>query len=484
MKVSLDRKDELNGTIDLLLEPADYLSNFETQLKEYHKKVVMPGFRPGKVPMGLVKKMYGKGLLADVIIDVINKELSTFLKENELNILLQPIPGEDNNFDIDFQTPADVQFKFDVAFKPQLDIELSNDLTVDYPRILADEEEIEKTIDDLRFKYGSMNPSDIINEHSIISGTLFGLNAQNEVIADSAIDHVYFYTDKIDKKVFDDFNGKQKDDEIDFNPKYAYHDYEYINSIFKGQTKKAIKESVNYRFHVQFIGQMEKAELNEVFFSMLSSTTKIQSETELREFVKRNMELSVKPETDDYFVERVLQKLEDQLNFSLPDDFIKRWMLYNNKEKLTIEMIEKDYPIAVKELNRQLLEDAISKKYGISVTDDVVKDKIRSYYKSIEQESNEEMTDEKIEELINEFFENEKELEKLKTKLQNEAYLDLFLDKLDVKYQDLSYIDFYKLKYSSKYPSDLLDHSDHDHADPQDDHDHTDDHTNESEESR
>ncbi len=372
MKVSEQKIDDVNSIIKVEVEKNDYQANVDKSLQQFRQKANIPGFRPGKIPAGLVKKMYGKSVLAEEINKLVSKNLFDYIKENKLNVLGEPLPNETEQKELDFDTQEDFDFLFDVGIAPKMDITLSKKGDkVNYYKIKVDDDLLDKQVKSYTGRYGTHESvDDKVDEKDMVKGLLSELDENGIVKADgisveSAVLMPAYIKDEEEKAKF---IGAKKGDKITMNPNKAYSGNEgEISSLLQIAKEEAAGITGDFCFEIADITRYKDAEIGQELFDKAFGEGVITTEADFMAKVKSDLENQFADDSDYKFMldaNKYLIEKVGQLQY--PDAFLKRWLLATN-EKSTSEDIEKDYPNTIKSLTRHLIQEQLLKDNDIKV---------------------------------------------------------------------------------------------------------------------
>lgn len=368
MNVIRQEVNEQTALLTVQVTPADYQGKVTASLEKYRKQAKVPGFRPGKVPMGLVQKQYGKAVLAEEMNKLVSDALYQYVQENKLEILGNPIPKEDVEVKGDFNNPGDFEFTYEIGYSPAINIDLNGKTKFDYVKVKIDDELLNKQIDDLRRRYGKLVSVEKVGETDMILGQFVELN-DDETIKEGGIMHSSTTSMEFveDKKVKKSLVGKAKGDKVIVS----------ATSLTRGDRDKAamlgIKEeelanhSDKYQLTINDIKQMELAELNQELFDKLFGPGTIDSEKALRERIAADLDQMFANDSDRLLTRSVYRELVEKTPVSLPDDFLKRWIRLSNEKPITPEQIEAEYDNYAKDLKWQLIQGHIFKSNDIQL---------------------------------------------------------------------------------------------------------------------
>lgn len=360
--------DQSNATLTLSIEKADYTEKVEKTLREYSKKANIPGFRPGKVPAGLVKKMYGKAVLAEEINKIVSDELYKYIRENNVNILGEPLPNEDENDQIDFNAQEEFKFVFDLGIAPEFEVELNKKDKVKYFEITVSDEMIENQVKSYAGRYGKYIQEEVVEEKDMLKGELVELidgkvNEAGVKVTDAVLTPGYM-KEEAQKALF---VGAKKGDVLVFNPSKAFENETEISSLLKISKEEVANMSSDFQFTIESITRYQEAEINQELFDKVYGEGVVATEEEFRAKIKENIQDNLTQDSEYKFgidARDMLLAKFDGLVF--PDEFLKRWVLATN-ENLTAEALEADYSKMIADLKWQLIKDKISKASELKV---------------------------------------------------------------------------------------------------------------------
>ena len=375
MDIQFEKVGKVSGVLTINMVKADYEANVNKALKELGKKVQMPGFRPGHVPAGLVKKMYGIQAKADEVNKLLQDSLFDYIKTKKINMLGEPL-GSDKQTPQDIEKQDDFTFIFDIAIAPKFKAELGEDDTIDYYDIEVSNDLIEKQLGALQQQAGHPESVDSYEDRDILRGTLAELDENGQpkeggiVVETASLMPAYFKSDD-QKKIFE---GAKKNDVITFNPTTAYEANEAeLVSLFKIEKEDVANHAGNFSFQVNEISRFVPASLDQEFFDKVFGKDEVKSEDDARNKIKESIhELQVN-DSDYKFLLDVRAYMEQKVGeLEFADDLLKKIMKANNKDK-DDKFIEDNYAKSIEELKWQLIKEQLVKANKIKVNDKDVK---------------------------------------------------------------------------------------------------------------
>lgn len=371
MNVSLKNMDATKGIVKLEIVKADYTDQVEKSLRSFRQKANVPGFRKGMVPMGMVKKMYGKHVLVEEINKLVSENLYGYIRENKLNILGEPLPNETEQKEINFDTQEDFEFCFDVAFAPEIKVELSKNDKIPYYQVAIDEEMLGKQVDAYTANFGTYDQVDTVEEKDLVKGTVAELENETPkeggIVVEEAVLMPMYLKDEAEKAKF---IGANNNSVIVFNPNKAYEGAESeIASFLKVEKSDVAGITGDFSFEIKEITRHKNAELNQDLFDKVFGEGVVTNEEEFKNKIKEALAEQFAPQSDFKFLtdtRDVLVEKAGELSFA--EDLLKRWLLVAN-EKNTKEKIDEDYPKIIEDLKYHLIKETLVKENNLKVED-------------------------------------------------------------------------------------------------------------------
>ncbi|MCD8044789.1 MAG: trigger factor [Tannerellaceae bacterium] len=371
MNISLTNTDAVNGILKMEIVKADYADQVDKSLRNFRKKANIPGFRQGMVPMGMVKKMYGKHVMAEEVNKVVSENLYKYIRENQLNILGEPLPNETEQKEIDFDTNEDFEFVFDLAFAPEINITLNKKDKLTYYQVVVDDEMLEKQINSYKANYGSYDTAEDVEEKDLVKGTLAELeNGQVKeggiVVEDAVLMPMYLKDEEERNK----FLGAKVNSVVVFNPNKAYEGAAAeLASLLKVDKEQVAEITGDFSFEIKESTRHKEAELNQDLFDKVFGEGTVTSEEEFKNKIKEQIAEQFEPQSNYKFLtdaRELLVKKAGDVQFA--DDFLKRWLLASD-EKKTKEQVDEEYPKIIADLTYHLIKEDIVKKNNLKVED-------------------------------------------------------------------------------------------------------------------
>ncbi|MFT5858934.1 MAG: trigger factor [Flavobacteriaceae bacterium] len=373
MNVVREDIDALNAVLKITVKSEDYQEKVDEALKNYKKKVNMPGFRPGHVPMGLIQKQYGKTVLMDELNRVVNASLQSYISENKVEILGNPIPKADTEVDGDFNKPENFEFTYQIGLAPEFKVALSKKNKFDYIKVKVDKTLIDKQIDDLRRRYGKLISSEEVGASDLILSQFVELN-DDESIKEGGILHsstvsMEFVTDKdVNKALI----GQKPGFKMIVDPLTVSRGGKDMASMLGIEEDQLDTISNKFQLTINEVKGMELAELTAELYDKLFGPGAVTDEKQLREKVKSDLSGMFVNDSDRMLTRSVYDDLLEKTKMDLPNEFLKRWIKLSNEKEITDEQINKDYENYAKSLKWQLIQGNIFKTNDIKLENEEV----------------------------------------------------------------------------------------------------------------
>lgn len=373
MEILLEKKDSTNARLKVNLKEADYQPKIREKLKEYGKKATMKGFRPGKVPASLIDKMYGKSVLVDEINNLLYESVNKYIKENELAIVGDPLPVSDEGNTVDWDNQKDFEFSYELGLVPDFTCEISDKVVLTQYKINADDKVIEETITNLRNQYGEMKDAESVSEGDYIKGDL--KEKDSDFKADTLVP-----MNRVSAKEATKFLGKKVGDTVEFIISEAFEDPAYIRYVTGlDEEQSATKHGKAFSFTITNIRHAEPAELSQEFFDKIFGKDLVTTEEEFRTKLAETVTENYRRESENKLEKDLYDHFTDNTSIDLPKDFLKKWLKATN-DKVTDEILEKEFDIYLKELKWTLIKNKLAKTEDIKLEYEDVLAKTRQMF--------------------------------------------------------------------------------------------------------
>ena len=370
MNISFEIANKVNGLLTLTVEEADYQENVEKALKDFRKKANYPGFRPGMVPMGLIKKQYGASAKMDAINKLIGEQIYKYVQDNKIQMLGEPLQHEGQEPQ-DLEKPAPYTFQFDIAVAPEFSIELNGHNKIDHYTITVDDALIDRQVDMFASRLGSFESVDSYEDNDMLKGDLRELDEKGNtkeggLTVEAASVMPNYIKNEAQKALF---NGAKKGDIITMNPREAYENNAELAAFLKVKEAELGNYTGNFSYQITDIQRYKKHAVDQELFDRTFGEGEVKSEKAFRERIAEGLKEQLSVDADYKFIQDVRAYCEKKVgDLQFPDALLKRIMLNNNKERGE-EFVEKNYANSLKELTWRLIKDKLVAAHNIKVDD-------------------------------------------------------------------------------------------------------------------
>ena len=374
MNISFENPDKINGLLTIVVEESDYKADVEKTLKDYRKRANVPGFRPGQVPMGMVKRQYGTAVKVDVVNKCLGEQLQKYVVDNKIKMLGQPLAKEGGE-PVDLEKPAPYTFEFEIAVAPEFEAKLSGNDKIDYYDIKVDDKLIDQQVDMFANRAGHYVKAEQYDstQRDMLKGELRELDENGNTLEGGVtVESAVLMPEciKVDdqKKLFD---GAKVGDIITWNPRKAYPDNDSeIASLLKVEKDKVGEHTGDFSYQVTEVQRFEKAEVNaELWEGVYGKESGIKDEAGFREAIAKGLKGQLEGDSDYKFMQDVRAHVEKKIGkLEYPEQLLKRIMLANNKDK-DQEFVDKNYDQSIKELTWSMAKEQLAQAQNIKVED-------------------------------------------------------------------------------------------------------------------
>jgi trigger factor len=439
MNITRKDIDALNAVVTVNIEKDDYSAKVEKILSDYRKTANIPGFRKGYIPMGMIKKQYGKAVLIDEVNKLLQEALSKYINDEKLDVLGNPLPKpqDDLNWDAD-----NFVFEFELGMAPQFDVKLKGRKAITKYNIIANDKMINNQVDNIRKQYGKLVSKDVVEAGDEITGTF--LNEEEEINANST-----FSLDVIKGKTNEKkFLGAKTGDTFTLKTKSLFKESNDLMTYLKVSKEKAEGLEVEVSFTISEINKRELADLDQELFDKLFGEGKIASVTELKERIKTDSEKQFLQQADQKLLNDVTEYLVETTKFDLPSEFLQKWMQTSGETEITLEQAKEEYEKSEKSIRYQLIEGKLIKENDLQIQFDDLKafanDMIKSQMAQFGQLN---PSEKELDDIAARILSNKDEVKRLSDQLMSQKLLELFKAEANLKNKEISYDDFVKEVY-------------------------------------
>lgn len=450
MNITQEKTGELNALVTINIQPEDYREKIDKAIKSYVKKARIPGFRPGMVPKGHIKKLYGKSILLEEINTLLSDSLNNYISENKLEILGQPLPKVENEKEYNWDFEDNFDFSYELGLAPDFEAEFSAKDKFTLYQVKADEETIANRIKNLRRGYGKVSNPEESAEGDVINAEFIQLSPDGSVFEEGIQADGSLRLELVqDKKILKSLTGLKKDDELTIDLHKAFkddapHKISHLLNIEEDIAKELKSE---FKIKVKNINRMEEAELNDEFFKKVFPEGDVTTEEQMREKVAGEVEDVMVSHAESKLQSDIYKYALEKFNIELPDEFLKRWLKSTN-ENIPEEQIENEYADFSRNLRLTLLENKLLKDSGIEIkTEDIIalaKEKIAAQFMMYSPGAP--LNDEQLSEYAVNFLRDRERANQLYEELRSRKVLEHIKSLVKLSEKEIGYKEFLELK--------------------------------------
>ncbi len=443
MNITKTDIDNLNAEIKIAVTPVDYEEKVTEAIKKVQRQASMPGFRPGKVPSGLIKKQYGTQILVDEINKLLQDSIYKYIEENKIDILGNPLPKEQTQ--VDFEKQKDFEFTYEIGLAPKFDITLDNNHSFNYKTVKVDDELIEKYLKDIRKNYGKPVNPEVAGEKDVVFVDINELDETGAIKAGGI-----FKSSSVSAERLTNANAKSKIIGVKKEDKVVID----INELYETALDKSVSLGIdkevaetiacNLQLTVKNIARLDEAELNQELFDKVYGAGTITSEEEFREKIKNELGLMFNADAERFLRTEVEKNLVEKLNLQLPDTFLKRWLKVVNEKPITEEELEKDYPNYTKAMQWRLIENKIIKDNEIKVSAEEATEEAKAFIRGEFARYGQAADEAEVEKIAKDLLSKEKEAQKIFENIYSKKVLHLVKLNCTLNTKEVSYDEFFK----------------------------------------
>jgi trigger factor len=415
MEIGFESKEDLSAEIKVSLVPADYTEVVEKALKALKHKVNVPGFRPGMVPVGMIKKLYGKAVLSDEIGKITIDALFKYLDDQKIGYLGQPLPSLTKNEAIDWDNQQEFVFYYDLGLSPVFELQIPTDAFTSY-QVEVSDDVLEKEITKHRERNGrNINP-DVVEEKDFVMGTATELIAPGEPKEGGISKTIYVFSEKIeDADAKAKIIGAKVGDKLELNVKKLYKD-DVTAGIYLGTKAEEVGGlSDLFQLEITTINRMVPAEMDTEFFDKVFGEGQVTTEDEFRERLRGFMKNDLQSESNSMLLGTIRKGILDANNFALPDEFLKRWLRVKNEDnkKVDVEEILNDYENNKQYIRWEIIRNKMIAKYEVDIEEGELMDAARVDVMNRVTKMGYQLPQERIDEFAKTLLSNREETDKL-----------------------------------------------------------------------
>lgn len=445
MEITQQNTDELNGVLTVQVGPDDYKEKVDGILEEYRKQVKMPGFRPGKVPIQLVRKQYGKAVLADELNKLLGEKMDHYIREQKLRLLGQPIPAEDNDAEGNWDKPDVFTFRYDIGLSPKVDIKFGWFTKFVHHKVRIDDALIDEQIGDLRRRYGKMSERDEVVEDCMLVGEFVEMDG-TEVKPGGVMNEGTISLDAVkDKKTLAALMGKKAGDEAVVKPGHVSRDVEDLARMLGIDAKAAADFKSPLRFTIKEIRHIEPAELGEELYDKLFGEDEVTDAEGFRAKVEADLQRIFDRDGDRVFQRKFVEEVVDKLNPPLPEEFLKRWIRVANEKPITAEEIEAEFSEYAKGIKWQIIQNHIIDEHNLDVDGEEIKAEAGSAIKAQYAQYGIPLEAEQLDPMVAQLLSDQKEVRRVAETLYERKAIEKLRELAKIKEKEVSHAEWMEI---------------------------------------
>lgn len=439
MNITKENVDALNAVVKVDIVAEDFQPKVTEVLNDYRKKADVPGFRKGHVPMGMIKKQYGKSIMIDEVNKLLQESLNKFLLDEKLDILGNPLPRVNEDFSWD---AAQFSFEFELGLAPQFEVDLKGENKIKDYQIIATDELLDKEVENIKTRYGKTSPVEEAGEHSNVTGTFVNEEKGIEKKATFLVNDLK--GKKNEKKVI----GAKVGDVIELDTKKLFEEDFTLQQVLGISKEEADDLDVTVTLTIEEVTFTEKAELDQELFDKLFADGNVKSVTDLKDKIKEDAEKQFKQQADQQLLNAVTEHLVEDTKFDLPATFLQKWLQTAGEKELTAEEAIAEYEKSEKGLRYQLIEGKIVKDNEIKLEYAELQDYAKGFIRTqMAQFGNMNPEEKELDDIAARVLGNQEEAQRLQAQLLSQKLLGFYKENMNFKSKELSYEDFIKEVY-------------------------------------
>ncbi|MCL5245802.1 trigger factor [Cellulophaga sp. 20_2_10] len=442
MNITKEQIDALNAVVKVAVTKEDYQDKVKAILEDYRKQANIPGFRKGHVPMGLIKKQYGKAVLVDEVNKLIQDNLNKYLTEEKLDVLGNPLPKQQDDFNWDAEN---LDFEFELGLAPKFEAPIKTKKAITQYKIVADKKMIDEQVDRIGKQYGKLISKTEVSKKDEVTGTFS--NEAEEIDNKTTIE----LSNLKAKKATDALVGKKVGDVVTLKTKGLFKEDYQLSSALGLAADKSADLDTEVTFTIEEINEREPAEMNQELFDKLFAEEKISTVKELRDKIKEDTEKQFEQQSDQKLLNDITENFIENTKFELPTEFLKKWIQVTGEKPLTEEEASAEFEKSEKGLRYQLIEGKIIQENNLQVNFDELKDFAKGFIKSqMAQYGQLNPAEEELDNIAARIMSNQDEVKRLSEQLMSQKLLSLYKEKANLKEKELSYDEFIKEVYGKE----------------------------------
>ncbi len=446
MDIIQEKVDSLNAVVKIKLTEQDYQGKVNEAVKKVQRQASMPGFRPGKVPVGLIKKMYGKSVLVEELNKILNDSIYKYIQENKIEILGNPLP-RNTETEIDWDNQKEFEFNYDLGLAPQFEVEVSDKISFDYEVVKVDDELVEKYLKDVKRNYGKPSSPETAGDTDVLYVDINQLEEDGSITPGGIFKSTSISLDRVkNDSAKARFAGATIEDKIIIHCNELYASPVEL-SIGLGIEKEAAEVlNCNLQVSIRNISRMEDAELNQELFDRIYGEGKVNGIEEFKNKIKEELAVMFTQDQDRKLFGEIERALVEKYNPNLPEDFLKRWLMTVNEKPITLEQVNSDFDNYAAAMKWKLIENKIIKQHQITVNVDEAREEAGKFIRAQYARYGQTPSEEEVNKIASSILAKEQEAQKIMENLYNAKLLQLFKTNFSLNNKEVGYNEFFGIK--------------------------------------
>jgi trigger factor len=370
LNITLDKKSPTDGLIKIQLTESDYLTKVEEKVRDYSRKANIKGFRQGKVPTGVIKKMFGKGILVDEVNHIISHSVSDYIRDNKLRILGDPLPNEEKTRTIDWDLQKDFEFEFHIGMVEDFVVDLTKKVKVTSHPIEVDQKTMDETLDDLKRRFGKRTIPDVAEATDNLFGEISKQGSEEKQGS-------YIRISQIEKSQQKKFIGLKKDDSVEFVVEKTLTDPLALSQLLNVTEEETKNVTGSYTFKVTNVSRIEPAEINVELFDQVFGKDVVKTEEEFMTKIKETIGGNYSRETQHLLEHEIQHYYVDHTKVNMPEGFLKTWLKATSNGQVNDDVLEKEFNSYRDNIKWDLVKNKIAEDNTLKVEEAEVREKAK-----------------------------------------------------------------------------------------------------------
>jgi len=447
MDITKENTGDLNAVLTVKIVKPDYEEKVGNVLKDYRKKANIKGFRPGMVPIGIIKKMYGNAVKIDEINKIVTENIRKYLTDEKIEILGDPLPETNEHEKINFETQEDFTFTFELGLAPVFDLKLSQKNKVPYYEIIIDDKMKNEYVSSYTRRYGEFRKADVTGEKDLLKGRIEAIDEKGEIINGGITNPETSLSIEIikDEEIKKGFTGRKENDPVDFNIRKAFPNDNEIASLLGRKKEEVEGIDGEFRFTISEISRFHPAEPGQELFNKIYGEGVVATEEEFMNKITEEISANLARESNYKLMQDIRKLTIEKTEFQLPEDFLKKWLLKVN-ENTTAEQIEKEFDSFRNDLKWQLIMNRVAKDNSLKITEEELQKEAENITRyQFQQYGLFYATDEQISNYAKETLKREDDVKRIGDKILEEKVMAHIKELVKIESKNVTVEEFNKL---------------------------------------